>query len=98
MLKNNSIIIQVKNYVGSTIEYKKRWRKYHDEAGKNVTLYWAIEEQERGNFSFVVIKIIEWIESELLLINELESCHIEKYDSINNEWDTKYSLDMLKLY
>jgi hypothetical protein len=39
MLKNNSIIIQVKNYVGSTIEYKKRWRKYHDEAGKNVTLY-----------------------------------------------------------
>ncbi len=47
-----------KNYIGSTIDYKKRWRQ-HEQAGEDMPLHRAIKDQGIENFSFEVIKTVE---------------------------------------
>jgi hypothetical protein len=84
-----------KNYIGSTIDYKKRW-KQHEEAGENMPLHRAIKDQGIENFSFEVIKTVEFIDEQHLLI--IESCYMDKYDSICNGYNTKHSVDMFNLY
>lgn len=84
-----------KVYIGSTIDYKKRW-KQHEEAGEDMPLHRAIKTQGIENFSFEVIKTIEYIDSEQLLI--YESCCMDEYDSIDNGFNTKHSVDMFNLY
>jgi group I intron endonuclease len=84
-----------KNYIGSTIDYKKRWRQ-HEEAGENMPLHRAIKDQGIENFSFEVIKTVEFIDDQHLLI--IESCYMDKYDSICNGYNTKHSVDMFNLF
>ncbi len=43
-----------KNYIGSTIDYKKRG-KQHEKAGEDMPLHRAIKDQGIENFSFEVI-------------------------------------------
>ena len=47
-----------KVYIGSTIDYKKRW-KQHEEAGEDMPLHRAIKTHGIENVSFEVIKTIE---------------------------------------
>ena len=84
-----------KNYIGSTIDYKKRW-KQHEEAAENMPLHRAIKDQGIENFSFEVIKTVEFIDEQHLLI--IESCYMDKYDSISNGYNTKHSTPMFDLY
>ena len=86
---------QNKVYIGSTIDYKKRW-KQHEEAGEDMPLHRAIKAQGIEFFSFEVIKTIEYIDSEQLLI--YESCCMDEYDSISNCYNTRHSVDMFHLY
>ena len=55
-----------------------------------------IKDQGIENFSFEVIKTVEYIDNEQLLITE--SCYMDKYDSITNGFNTKHSVDMFNLY
>jgi hypothetical protein len=73
----------------------KRW-KQHEKAGEDMPLHRAIKEQGIENFSFEVIKTVEYIDSEQLLI--IESCYMDKYDSITNGFNTKHSVDMFNVY
>jgi group I intron endonuclease len=84
-----------KHYIGSTVDYKARWRQ-HQEAGEDMPLHRAIKAQGIENFKFEVIKTVEYIDSQQLLI--YESCCIDEYDSINNGYNTKHSVDMFNLY
>jgi hypothetical protein len=84
-----------KNYIGSTVDYKARWRQ-HKEAGEDMPLHRAIKAQGIENFNFEVIKTVEYIDSQQLLI--YESCCMDEYDSITNGWNTKHSIDMFNLY
>jgi hypothetical protein len=84
-----------KKYIGSTIDYKKRW-KQHKEAGEDMPLHRAIKDQGIENFNFEVIKTVEYIDSQQLLI--YESCCMDEYDSINNGYNTKHSVCMFDLY
>ena len=84
-----------KVYIGSTIDYKKRW-KQHEEAGEDMPLHRAIKAQGIEFFSFEVIKTVEYIDSEQLLI--YESCCMDEYDSISNGYNTKHSIPMFDLY
>jgi hypothetical protein len=59
-------------------------------------LHRAIKDQGVENFSFDVIKTVDYIESCHLLI--IESCCMDKYDSINNGYNTKHSACMFDLY
>ena len=87
--------IKGKIYIGSTNNYNKRW-KQHEEAGEDMPLHRAIKDQGIENFSFEVIKTVEYIDNEQLLI--IESCYMDKYDSITNGFNTKHSVDMFNLY
>ncbi len=62
-----------KNYIGSTIDYKKRW-KQHEKAGEDMPLHRVIKVQGVENFSFEVIKTVEYIDTYHLLI--IESCYM----------------------
>jgi hypothetical protein len=84
-----------KHYIGSTVDYKARWRQ-HQEAGEDMPLHRAIKAQGIENFKFEVIKTVEYIDSQQLLI--FESCCMDEYDSINNGYNTKHSIDMFNLY
>ena len=84
-----------KNYIGSTVDYKARWRQ-HKEAGEDMPLHRAIEAQGIENFNFEVIKTVEYIDSQQLLI--YESCCMDEYDSITNGYNTKHSVPMFDLY
>ena len=84
-----------KIYIGSTNDYKKRW-KQHEEAGEDMPLHRSIKAQGIEHFSFEVIKTVEYIDSYHLLI--IESCCMDEYDSINNGWNTKHSIDMFNIY
>jgi hypothetical protein len=59
-------------------------------------LYRAIKGQGIGNFSFEVIKTVEYIDEQHLLI--IESCYMDKYDSVSNGYNTKHSVDMFNSY
>ena len=87
--------VKGKIYIGSTNNYNKRW-KQHEEAGEDMPLHRAIKDQGIENFSFEVIKTVEYIDNEQLLI--IESCYMDKYDSITNGYNTKHSVDMFNLY
>ena len=87
--------IKGKIYIGSTNNYNKRW-KQHEEAGEDMPLHRAINDQGIENFSFEVIKTVEYIDNEQLLI--IESCYMDKFDSITNGYNTKHSVDMFNLY
>jgi hypothetical protein len=87
--------IKGKIYIGSTNNYNKRW-KQHEEAGEDMPLHRAIKDQGIENFSFEVIKTVEYIDNEQLLI--IESCYMDKFDSITNGYNTKHSVDMFNLY
>jgi hypothetical protein len=87
--------IKGKIYIGSTNNYNKRW-KQHEEAGEDMPLHRAIKDQGIENFSFEVIKTVEYIDNEQLLI--IESCYMDKYDSITNGYNTKHSVCMFDLY
>jgi hypothetical protein len=63
---------------------------------KTFPLHRAIKDQGMKNFSFEVIKMVDYIDEQHLLI--IESCYMDKYDSISNGYNTKYSVDMYKLY
>ena len=84
-----------KIYIGSTNDYKKRW-KQHEEAGEDMPLHRAIKDQGVENFSFEVIKTVDYIDTYHLLI--IESCCMDEYDSINNGYNTKHSVCMFDLY
>ena len=84
-----------KNYIGSTVDYKARWRQ-HKEAGEDMPLHRAIKAQGIENFNFEVIKTVEYIDSQQLLI--YESCCMDEYDSITNGYNTKHSVPMFDLY
>ncbi len=84
-----------KKYIGSTNDYKKRW-KQHEEAGEEMPLHRAIKDQGIENFSFEVIKTVDYIDTYHLLI--IESCCMDEYDSINNGYNTKHSVCMFDLY
>jgi hypothetical protein len=60
-----------KKYIGSTNDYKKRW-KQHEEVGEDMPLHRAIKDQGIENFSFEVIKTVDYIDTYPLLI--IESC------------------------
>ena len=51
------------HYIGSTIDFKKRWRQ-HEQAGEDMPLHWAIKDQGIENFSFEVIKNVEFIDDQ----------------------------------
>ncbi len=59
-------------------------------------LHNAIKDQGIENFSFEVIKTVEFIDDQHLLI--IESCYMDKHDSICNGYNTKHSEDMFNLY
>ncbi len=59
-------------------------------------LHRAIKDQGIEFFSFEVIKTVEFIDDQPLLI--FESCYMDKYDSICNCYNTKHSVDMFNLY
>jgi hypothetical protein len=84
-----------KNYIGSTNDYKKRWEQ-HKQAGEDMPLHRAIKDKGIEKFSFEVIKTVEFIDEQHLLI--IESCYMDKYDSICNGYNTKHSVDMFNLY
>jgi hypothetical protein len=84
-----------KKYIGSTNDYKNRW-KQHENAGEDMPLHRAIKEQGIENFSFEVIKTVDYIDAYHLLI--IESCCMDEYDSINNGYNTKHSVCMFDLY
>ncbi len=84
-----------KIYIGSTIDFKERW-KQHKEAGEDMPLHRAIKDQGIETFEFKVIKTVEYICSQQLLI--YESCCIDEYDSIYNGYNTKHSVCMFNLY
>ena len=84
-----------KCYIGSTIDYKKRW-KQHEDASEDMPLHRAIKEQGIENFTFEVVKEVEFIDTYHLLI--IESCCMDQYDSITNGFNTKHSVCMFDLY
>jgi hypothetical protein len=84
-----------KCYIGSTIDYKKRW-KQHEDASEDMPLHRAIKEQGIENFTFEVVKEVEFIDTYHLLI--IESCCMDQYDSITNGYNTKHSVCMFDLY
>jgi hypothetical protein len=84
-----------KCYIGSTIDYKKRWRQ-HEDASEDMPLHRAIKEQGIENFTFEVVKEVEFIDTYHLLI--IESCCMDQYDSITNGYNTKHSVCMFDLY
>jgi hypothetical protein len=84
-----------KIYIGSTNDFKKRW-KHHEEAGEDMPLHRAINDQGIKNFSFEVIKTVDYIDTYHLLI--IESCYMDKYNSISNGYNTKHSVCMFDLY
>jgi hypothetical protein len=84
-----------KIYIGSTNDYKKRW-KQHEDAGEDMPLHRAIKDQGIENFSFEVIKTVEYIDTYHLLI--IESCCMDEHDSITNGYNTKHSVSMFDLY
>jgi len=84
-----------KVYIGSTNDFKKRW-KQHEEAGEDMPLHRAIKDLGIENFSFEVIKTVDYIDTYHLLI--IESCCMDEYDSINNGYNTKHSVCMFDLY
>jgi group I intron endonuclease len=90
-------IITGKCYIGETIQhdYKKRWRQ-HEQAGEDMPLHRAIKDKGIEKFSFEVIKTVEYIDEQHLLI--IESCYMDKYDSICNGYNTKHGVDMFNLY
>jgi hypothetical protein len=56
----------------------------------------AIKDQGVENFSFEVIKTVDYIDTYHLLI--IENCCMDEYDSINNGYNTKHSVCMFDLY
>ncbi len=50
-------MLKVKIYIGSTVDYKARWR-HHKEAGENMPLHRAINAQGIENFKIKVIKTV----------------------------------------
>ncbi len=65
------------------------------EAGENMPLHRAIKDHGIENFSFEVIKTVEFIDDQHLLI--IESCYMDNYDSICNGYNTKHSVPMFDL-
>jgi hypothetical protein len=61
-------------------------------------LHRAIKNQGIENFSFEVIKTVEYIDTHHLLI--MESCCMDEYDSISlsHGYKTKHSVPMFDLY
>ena len=59
-------------------------------------LHRAIKEQGIENFKFEVVKTVEYIDKQQLLI--IESCFMDDSNSINNGYNTKHSVDMHNLY
>ncbi len=84
-----------KNYIGSTNDYKKKWRQ-HEQAGEDMPLHRAIKDKGIEVFSFEVIKTVENIDEQHLII--IGSCYMDKYDSISNGYSTKHSVCMFDLY
>ncbi len=56
----------------------------------------AINDRGNEKFSFEVIKTVEFIDEQHLLI--IERCYMDKYDSICNGYNTKHSVPMFDLY
>ncbi len=62
-------------------------------------LHRTIKDQGIENFSFEVIKTVDYIDTYHLLI--IESCCMDEYDSINNGYNTKHSVcmfDFIRLF
>jgi hypothetical protein len=59
-------------------------------------LHRAMKDQGIENFSFEVIKTVEYIDEQHLLI--IERWYMDKYESISNGYNTKHSVDMFNLY
>ncbi len=55
-----------------------------------------MKDQGIENFSFEVIKTVEYIDEQHLLI--IERWYMDKYESISNGYNTKHSVDMFNLY
>ncbi len=64
--------------------------------GEHLPLQSAIKDQGIQNFSFEVIKTVEYIDEQHLLI--IESWYMDKYESNSNEYHTKDSTDIFNLY
>ncbi len=78
-----------------SVDYKKRCKQC-GEAGEDMPLHRAIKDNGIENFSFEVIKTVDHIDCQHLLI--IESCYMYKYDSISIGYNAKHSIDMFNLY
>ena len=87
--------VNKKIYIGSTDNHVERW-KQHQKADEDMPLHRAIKAQGIENFKFEVIKTVEYIDEQQLLI--IESCCMDDCDSINNGYNTKHSVCMFDLY
>ena len=56
-------------YIGSTNNHVKRW-KQHQEANEDMPLHRAIKELGKENFKFEIIKEVDFIDEDQLLIHE----------------------------
>ncbi len=62
-------------------------------------LHRAIKAQGIEIFKFEVIKTVQYIDSQQLQqLLIYESCCIDEYDSINNGYNTKHSVNIFNLY
>ena len=59
-------------------------------------LHRAIKNQEIEFLKFKAIKLLNINTSNILSI--IESCCVDKYDSVNKEYNTNHSVDMFNLY
>ena len=85
-----------KIYVGSTKTSIEQRYHEHLKAKDTSALHRDIQELGPENFNIELVEKIKYIDDETLLI--AETTYIMSYDSINNGYNTKYSISLENLF
>ena len=85
-----------KCYIGSTTQDPEKRFRQHKEAKEKQPLHEEIRKNGYEGWSFEVIKEIDIIEEEQLYIHE--TTEMIKYNSVNNGYNSKFSVDITNIY
>jgi hypothetical protein len=84
-----------KIYIGSTSTSMDQRFKEHMICNDNSPLHRDMKADPQG-WKIEEVEALEYVDEQELLI--AETCHMMTHDSINNGYNTKYSVDLLNLY
>ena len=85
-----------KCYIGSTIQDPEKRFQQHKEAKEKMPLHEEIRNNGCEGWTFEIIKEVDIIEEEQLLIHE--TTEIIKHNSVSNGYNVKHSIDITNIY